>query len=290
MPMERRGWRRAAAALIAIGVSVPLSSDAQVFYEIVAPDGSRDWLLGTVHSEDPRVLDFPPVVEQAMRRADVVALELLPDREMLQRLEQAMTLPPGERLDDRLRPSLYRGVVRALTQDGVPPDRIPRLRPWAAAMTLAQPPTETGRFMDLALAERAVRSGSAVVALESLETQLEFFEGLGEANHVELLEAALAVRARRQETFEELLSAYLRGDLDRLRDLARAQLGGAPDALVRRFTEQGLHARNRRMMHAAAPLLAEETVLIAVGALHLPGPCGLLALLRERGYRLRPVY
>ncbi|MGK7295977.1 MAG: TraB/GumN family protein [Candidatus Wenzhouxiangella sp. M2_3B_020] len=286
--MGRCGWWRTTTALIVVAVSLPLN--AQVFYEIVAPDGSRDWLLGTVHSEDPRVLDFPPVVEQALRQAEVVALELLPDGEMLRRLEQAMTLPDGERLQDRLDPPLYRRVARALEQDGVEPGRISRLRPWAAAMTLAQPPTETGTFMDLALAERAVLSGSAVVALESLDTQLEFFAGLGEAAHVELLEAALAVRASRTESFEELLSAYLGGDLDRLRDLAREQLAGTPDSLIRRFTERGLRARNRRMMRTAAPLLARETVLIGVGALHLPGPCGLLALLRERGYSVRPVY
>ena len=45
MGPSRRTW--ATAVLIAITIALPLPSSAQVFYEIAAPDGSRDWLLGT---------------------------------------------------------------------------------------------------------------------------------------------------------------------------------------------------------------------------------------------------
>jgi uncharacterized protein YbaP (TraB family) len=36
------------------------------------------------------------------------------------------------------------------------------------------------------------------------------------------------------------------------------------------------------------PLLENDRVFVAVGALHLPGESGLLALLRQKGFRLEP--
>ncbi|MCH7507753.1 MAG: TraB/GumN family protein [Proteobacteria bacterium] len=36
------------------------------------------------------------------------------------------------------------------------------------------------------------------------------------------------------------------------------------------------------------PLLAQSQVFVAVGALHLPGDQGLVSLLRENGYILKP--
>jgi uncharacterized protein YbaP (TraB family) len=43
------------------------------------------------------------------------------------------------------------------------------------------------------------------------------------------------------------------------------------------------------MRDAAGPLLDEGGVFIAVGALHLSGEKGLVALLREAGYTVTPV-
>jgi uncharacterized protein YbaP (TraB family) len=48
--------------------------------------------------------------------------------------------------------------------------------------------------------------------------------------------------------------------------------------------------RNLRMVERITDRLAEGGVLVAVGALHLPGERGILNLLAGRGYRISPVY
>jgi uncharacterized protein YbaP (TraB family) len=50
-----------------------------------------------------------------------------------------------------------------------------------------------------------------------------------------------------------------------------------------------LVTRNLSMRDKALPSLAEGSAMIAVGALHLPGRQGLVALLREAGYTVTPV-
>jgi hypothetical protein len=266
------------------------AAPAQVFYTIRDAAGDVDWLLGTLHSEDERVLAFPPVLEQALAQADVVALELVPDREMLARLDEAMRLPPHEDLADRLAPALYDRTVAALAAYGVPPDAADRLRPWAAAMTLAQPPMRTGAFMDIVLARAATRAGAHTVALETVDEQLAFFTGLDRRAHVRLLRNALAEIDSGHAVFEDIVQAYLDGDLDALARLAEDQLGALPPELRTRFRCEGLLRRNRRMVERALPWLEQGRTLIAVGALHLPGDGGLVSLLERRGYRLEAIY
>jgi hypothetical protein len=280
------GCRCVALALLLLANA----ASAQVFYTIRDASGDVDWLLGTLHSEDPRVLAFPPVLEQALLQADYIALELVPDREVLARLQAAMRLPEPERLGDRLDPALYRRTIEALAEYGVPPEAADRLRPWAAAMTLAQPPMRTGAFMDVALARRAARAGVRTVALETVDEQLGFFTGLEPEVHVRLLENALAEIDRGRDTFEKLVDAYLAGDLSALSALAEAQLRPLPPSARTRFRREGLLRRNRRMVERVVPVLERGATLVAVGALHLSGDCGLIALLEARGYAVEPVY
>jgi uncharacterized protein YbaP (TraB family) len=50
-----------------------------------------------------------------------------------------------------------------------------------------------------------------------------------------------------------------------------------------------LKNRNERWMNVLPGLMKKEAQFIAVGALHLPGPHGLIALLRKAGYTAVPI-
>ena len=47
--------------------------------------------------------------------------------------------------------------------------------------------------------------------------------------------------------------------------------------------------RNEEWMSNIIPMIHEDCSLIAVGALHLIGPDGLIAKLRDRGYKVEPM-
>lgn len=286
--------KRISLALLLVATSLAAfatqSCRAQVFYSVISPEGGQNWLLGTIHSEDPRVLDFPPVLDQALKQAGIIGLELVPDRQMLERLAEAMRLPDGQKLSDRLDEPLYERVRSALAEYGMDADSVDRLQPWAAAMTLGQPPVRTGRFMDLVLARRAAGHGAVSVALETVDEQLEFFTGLGEEAHVSLLRQAVEDRERRLGDLDALLGAYLESDLQQLERQARDQLSQLPPSVQQAFRVQGITLRNIEMAHRAQPLLDRGAALIAVGALHLPGEKGLVALLREQGNRVEAIY
>ncbi|HLR86313.1 MAG TPA: TraB/GumN family protein, partial [Wenzhouxiangella sp.] len=68
------------------------------------------------------------------------------------------------------------------------------------------------------------------------------------------------------------------------------QLEKLPAHIANYFNEQGLEERNRRMLERARPWLEQGGLIIAVGALHLPGKDGLLALLANEGWQLQGIY
>ena len=263
---------------------------AQVLWTVETPEGELNWLLGTIHSEDPRVLDFPPALEQVLNDADRVALELIPDQAMLNELNQAMNLPNGKSLKDLIEPELYRRVVEKLADYGMTEPAVKRLRPWAAAMTLSLPVPETGIFMDLALAFSAASRGTEIASLETLDEQLKFLTSMGADAHLAMLESALNDYAEGRVLFEALITAYVERDLRRLKELSERELAAMGEEVREHFQTVGLNQRNRRMVERAAPLLDQGGTLVAVGALHLPGETGLVALLKDQGYRVEPVY
>jgi len=289
-PARLRALSTRLAVVIALGAVMTGACSAQVFYSVTSPDGRQNWLLGTIHTEDARVTDFPPALEQALRQSDTVALELVPGPAALERLAAAMRLPEGQQLADYVDDELYARVVAALREHGFRSAQAARLRPWAAALTLAQPPVQTGRFMDLVLARRAAAYGAQAVALETMDEQLAFFTGLGQQAHVALLESAVDDYESGAQTLEALIRAWLDADLEQLVGLAESQLADLPEGIGEHFHQAGIVQRNRTMARRARPLIERGRTLIAVGALHLPGPEGLIALLREQGSRVEAIY
>lgn len=287
LPFDHRRFRTCAIVLAL--VLLPTVAPAQVFWSVTDDNGRQNWLLGTMHSEDPRLLEWPEPLVDALGSAERIALELVPDSRMLDRLQQAMV--SKQPLDEVLGNELHGKVVAILTdQYGLTRTAVNRLEPWAVALTLATPPPETGMYMDLMISYRAQGAGLDVVPLETVDEQIDFLAGLPLEDQLSLIRESVNDHAAHEAVFEQLVAAYLEGDLERLDRLAEEQMAGLDGRIVRYFSEQGLAARNRRMLERAEPWLEAGGLIIAVGALHLHGEDGLVELLRERGWRVEAVY
>lgn len=258
-----------------------------LYWSVQRQGAPAGYLLGTIHSEDPRVLEFSAAFLDQLQACEVFAMELVPDLVTLRRLHNYMQLDPAQSLSALAGEELFEAVARALAGYGVSRQQAERMKPWAAMMTLSQPPPQTGLFMDFALSLRANGYGLRVTGLETLEQQLAFLEHLQVPQQLALLRQAVDDFPRLEEVHGQMVDVYLAGSLAALEREALAQMATLPAPLKRYFIEQGIDARNRRMLSQALPLLAEGCTLIAVGALHLPGPAGLVELLRAEGYTVQ---
>jgi Uncharacterized protein conserved in bacteria len=97
-------------------------------------------------------------------------------------------------------------------------------------------------------------------------------------------------KKRRSYDYEALMSnpkkvedAYRRGDLDLLDSLQNLAV------FSEAFQEKFLFKRNEIQAHSIDTILRKHSLFVGVGAAHLPGPRGVIEILREKGYTLRPV-
>ena len=258
----------------------------------VAPN----YLFGTIHITDERVLRLPDEVAQAFDGARSATFEVIMTDELRLRLARAMIAPPDRALDRVLDPALYRDAMAAGARYGFAPEHLRYFKPWALAMFLSVPQAEFARSamgalpLDQALQDRARAQGKPVYQLETGTEQIALFNELTEADQLAMLESAIQDNARIEILFEDLTARYLARDVGGIhRDMIQ-QSKSMDDQLVKMFLLRFNEERNLTMVRRMAARLGEGGAFIAIGALHLPGETGLLSLLAAQGYQISRVY
>ena len=261
-----------------------------LLWELSKPGIEPAYLFGTIHSEDPEVLQLPQPVQQAIDRCNTVVLEMLLDAEAMMYSSTAMLMMDGRMLSDIIGKPLFRQTASAIRSRGIQELVLERMKPWAAAVILSMPASETGLVLDMMLYQSALEQGKSVHGLETIEEQLNVFEALSEKDQVLLLQDAVENFPELDALHAELLEAYKQRDLAGLMALGEAAMQAGDQQLADEFQQHLVVDRNHRMLDRMQVYLRQGEVFIAVGALHLPGEEGLLKLLEQQGFTVRRLY
>ncbi|MES9868986.1 MAG: TraB/GumN family protein [Sedimenticola sp.] len=261
-----------------------------LLFRVHAPGGAVSYLFGTIHSEDRRVLTLPRPVREAFESSRLLAIEVKPDAALLLASMSVMVYSDGRDLQSVVGDEIFRRCVEAMAPRGVPEAVVRQFKPWTLATMLSVPPAETGEFLDFMLNRLAIEQGREVIGLETVQEQLEVFDGMDEADQVALLVDTLNNLDELPMLNQQLLEAYLERDLRRLAELSEQSMELSGEGLSQRIQERVVDDRNRKMAERIEALLHDGGVFVAVGALHLPGREGLLQLVREKGFGVELVY
>ncbi len=262
--------------------------DGGVFWRIESSDRPSSFLLGTIHSADPRVTSLSPPVSRAFDHAATFVMEMDLKAESFLSLGAAMMFTDGRDLERLLGREDFRRVAAAVSRHGLPEQALRRMKPWAVMALLSQPVPQRGAFMDMLLYQKAVAAGKPVFGLESAEEQLAVFERLPMTDQLAMLRSTLAQADQMPAMQNRLIETYLSGSLNAIATLADELAREDASGRGRQFMYQLNDARNDRMLNRMLPHIDQGGAFIAVGALHLTGERGLIRLLRSRGYRLTP--
>ncbi len=274
----------------------PMPFGKGMLWKIEKAGTPTSYVLGTMHIADPRVLELPPEVDAALAASEQAIFELVLDASVRTHMAQAMVLPQGRTLEVILGPELFGRTVEVAAEYGLPGQAINVMKPWALVPILSFPPEQLALLaggqapLDEALQHEAARQGKALVGLETVEEQLGLFDNAPEDVQVQMLRSVVEDRGRLRAQFESMLAGYLARDLEGLYGEMLAQATAEEAELMATFERDFVIARNLRMAERLRPYLERAGSFVAVGALHLPGERGILALLAGDGYSVSRVY
>lgn len=262
--------------------------DSGLLWKIDNGSSNPSFLFGTMHVEDPRITELPGPVLETFNNSTSLTTEALLDLEQMLQAGTELLLMDGSSLQGLIGAELFGKISAALTAQGMPPQVASLLKPWAVAILLTQPQAQTGQFLDRKLYDLAQQQGKSLFGLETLQEQLQVFNTMSIKDQITLLEETLAELSMIPEIIEQLTQAYLARDLKQLTTLANEQF--SQSRVQRQLRQQLLIDRNLKMVNRMQARIREGSAFIAVGALHLSGPQGLLYLLQQMGFELTRVY
>ncbi len=267
------------------------------FWLVEKPGIAPSYLFGTVHLSDDRAIRFLPVLRDELGSARILLVELDRDQQgpavMAAAVARHALLPEGETLDSRLTAAQASWLAAETARHGMPWFQARKYRAGFLATVLSIPPCAKmallrgERVQDMRIADLAAAAGLEVRGLEKAEEQLAAIgaldgdrmlaaiiesQDLGEQFSVDLFETTVALYAQERTALIDAIIDALPADLPRNREAA-AELRAVLVA-----------PRNRLMATRALPELEKGGAFVAVGALHLPGPDGLVALVRDAGF------
>ena len=256
-------------------------------WKITGPAGGTIYIGGSIHSLRSTDYPLPPGYNRAFEASTRIALEV--DPKALEGssagLMKAGKYPNSDSLKNHVDPRTYDYLRRLFGLLKIPEAKFSRYRPWCLVLLLDSPGTQ-GFSDDLGVDEfitnRARANGKTIVGMESADEHSSVFSGLSEKQSEALLLVSLIPAGNNAGGNDQTLSAWRRGDVETLARSTRAAYADFPA-----FADRILGARNRRWAPKLESYLKSgQTYFVVVGAAHLGGGDGLLAMLRARNCKL----
>jgi uncharacterized protein YbaP (TraB family) len=220
-------------------------------------------------------------------------LEYYPDQYARERfLEAAMHLD-GRTLAQDIGQDDFELAVEAMRPIGLSREFIAKLKPWGVLLNLRTSRQPSGaEALEARLLRLARERRMPVSQVESVEEQIFTFDEMTPAAQVALLRHSLSHREELDALAERTLQAYVLGDLQGLWSAQQEFAGRHPELRAHHaeLMKRVVLDRSVVMAYRMQRELRRGRVFVAVGALHLYGERGVLALLEEDGYRAERVY
>jgi uncharacterized protein YbaP (TraB family) len=234
-------------------------------------------------------LQNAPALDAAFTDSDLLVeevdlAEMLDPMAQMNILTRGM-LPSNQTLDKVLSaPTL--ALVRKATGDlGADASPLLRFKPWMLAIALQGMELMKAGFdpalgLDQHFYDQAKGAGKAVQGLETVEFQISRFDTMSMDQQDRMLAETLKELATETATVGKLGDAWKAGDVAAIERIALADLKSDPVMYQRLLVE-----RNKNWMPKIEALFARKGhAMVVVGAAHLVGADGLVAMLKAKGY------
>ncbi|MGB4845254.1 MAG: TraB/GumN family protein [Ferruginibacter sp.] len=247
------------------------------------------YLFGTMHVSSKLVFHLSDSFYLALKSVDAVALELNPDTWQ------------GEMVEMNKLKENYSDFIRTHRGDYINENsfRISKYDDELKAALSSEPTIvnsllyrsykekedfEEDTFLDLYIYQTGKKLGKRATGVENyFETEKIVMEAYADMAKEKRRKSYDNDGVSRYDILEKTQDAYRRGDLDMMDSLDRMM--DRSEAFMEKF----LFKRNEIQANSIDTIIKKSSLFVGVGAAHLPGPRGIIELLRNMGYTMRPI-
>lgn len=279
-----------------------VENSTAILWKIEKDGRAASHIFGTLHLTDDRLTKLSEPVRAALQSSARVVLELAgtpPDTmaHALATAAKSAIYENGDSLEKHLTPDEFKKVRTTLDRAGMPSSAAASYKPWLISFLTTVTACERERIrkgvpsLDLKIESEAKARGVEIVALETVEQQINGLASMPEDQQLALLRAGIALGDRMEDSMETLIAAYLARRVPAFWALQTALAGqsGIPADTFETFEASMIAARNQKMLDGAVAELDKGGAFIAVGVMHLYGKTGLVQLFRDKGFTVTPI-
>jgi len=251
------------------------------------------YLFGTMHMICANDIQVSDSLQKAIQNADKVYLEInMNDLEDISTMFGAfthMTMRNDTTLADLLSPSEYK-KVKAYFEDHnglLPFSMMEKFKPMIIESMMMDQSSDCDNtiIMEQLVMEEAKKSNVDIDGLETMDYQLSIFDTIPyKLQAKQLVKMAEGKDNNNSKEMAELTNAYREQRLNEMDELIQEEDSGIKD-----FANLLLYNRNTNWANKLQQLMSHQSLVVAVGAGHLPGDKGVINLLRKAGYKVEPV-
>lgn len=247
------------------------------------------YLFGTMHilcADDATLSDS---LKAVIARVDKIYFEInLSDMTGMLNSMKYMQMNDGAKLSDLLDPKAYAKVKDYFTRHSaaLPFGMLERFKPMLVSGLIEEEGLgcATTDGMELQIMKELRPLHKPVDGLETVEFQARLFDSIPYKEQANELVSSIDSAEVNKKTSRALAELYKNQDLEKIDELSRKE-----DAGMDKYMNLLLYDRNRKWARILPELFSTQSLLVAVGAAHLPGDDGVIGLLRKQGYTVAPV-
>lgn len=280
---------------LALFFSVVLATAANAASVWRVSDGQHHlYLGGTLHLLSEEDYPLPNAYERAYKDAQTLVFETdmdaLSTPAFAQKMQQSLTFQDGRTLESVLTPQTLKLLSEHLLSRQVPLQAVLSYKPSLMYISLSiielQRLGMTSEGVDMYFATRAKQDAKAIQWFESPDQQLAFMKTLDNEDPNTLMRFSLEEMQQLPTLLDAMKTSWLEGDLQRMAQEGLHDMQQQSPLLYKTI----LIDRNQAWMPDITSMLATpEVEFVLVGALHLAGSEGLVAMLTERGYTVQQI-
>lgn len=233
---------------------------------------------------------FPQIVADKFNESQILAIETTLDHHARHELNKAAHLEHHESLADYLNEQELNQLKEIFT------DKLnisefkfnllyKRFKPVMLSTTMTRLTLKANiKYYELELMKLAHEKDKAIVSLETVENEVAALEKIKLEDQVSALKQTIEDFDTQLEEYQALVKAYQAGDLH-----TTLEYSMHPVEIHDDYEKYFVFERNKQWIPKIENYMAEGSTFFAVGASHLSETEGLLNLLQDSGYTVKPL-